>query len=788
MSITFECKKPTDLSAAALLARKADVDIKTAKLLIARGIDTPEKAVKFLNPSVDDLQDPFSIAGMTEVAERIKKAIADKERIVIYGDYDCDGLCATTMLCRFLSSTNEVGYFIPNRIDDGYGITLSTIDAFLEKYEPSLVITVDCGITAISETEYLKSRGIDVIITDHHEPQQEIPDCIVIDPKIEKKGFYDYCGAGLVFKIIHAVAGLDKALEYVDYAAVATIADIVPLTDDNRIITTLGLKKLNSATEAREVIRTAARLFQRKEAYTAWDIAFKVAPRVNAAGRLGDADKAMELFLSDNRRQITSIIMELDAYNQLRQQKCEKLINEVKERLKNVDLSQKKVLVLSDGNWDVGILGIAAARISENFMRPVVLFGQSEDGKLRGSARSIGKINVFECLTSCADLFVSYGGHSAAAGVVILQENLELFDKKINDYVNLTYNSEYFKPVYQYDADILPEECTLAFARELEKFEPTGYGNPQPVFRLAGQPLTRNDFKPIGSTMHVKACLGDMELVFFGGRKYYNTYVAEIDVLFTMSVKSFRDAYYIQGVIKTSAVRKFIEVFDNAADYLKMCQLTRADVEPAQLKILPGTLTDFVGNGIFGTLIIASDRQTYLSVIEEFTSAGKFILPQVRWSKMINPYNSVVLLPDTDFCFDYYNNVIFADMPVCDGFAGYIAPSGSRINIYRLKDAKRCDISKFATEFPSETELRAIYIEINKLLSYNKTADTVDLFDKIKSTGYNYSYIKTVFALGVFVDLGLMGFDAKSGFFMVKGKSAKLDDSRIYRLGTRFNR
>ena len=740
MSITFECKKQTDLSAAALLARKADVDIKTAKLLIARGIDTPEKAVKFLNPSVNDLQDPFSIAGMTEVAERIKKAIADKERIVIYGDYDCDGLCATTMLCRFLSSTNEVGYFIPNRIDDGYGITLSTIDAFLEKYEPSLVITVDCGITAISETEYLKSRGIDVIITDHHEPQQEIPDCIVIDPKIEKKGFYDYCGAGLVFKIIHAVAGLDKALEYVDYAAVATIADIVPLTDDNRIITTLGLKKLNSATEAREVIRTAARLFQRKEAYTAWDIAFKVAPRVNAAGRLGDADKAMELFLSDNRRQITSIIMELDAYNQLRQQKCEKLINEVKERLKNVDLSQKKVLVLSDGNWDVGILGIAAARISENFMRPVVL------------------------------------------------ENLELFDKKINDYVNLTYNSEYFKPVYQYDADILPEECTLAFARELEKFEPTGYGNPQPVFRLAGQPLTRNDFKPIGSTMHVKACLGDMELVFFGGRKYYNTYVAEIDVLFTMSVKSFRDAYYIQGVIKTSAVRKFIEVFDNAADYLKMCQLTRADVEPAQLKILPGTLTDFVGNGIFGTLIIASDRQTYLSVIEEFTSAGKFILPQVRWSKMINPYNSVVLLPDTDFCFDYYNNVIFADMPVCDGFAGYIAPSGSRINIYRLKDAKRCDISKFAAEFPSETELRAIYIEINKLLSYNKTADTVDLFDKIKSTGYNYSYIKTVFALGVFVDLGLMGFDAKSGFFMVKGKSAKLDDSRIYRLGTRFNR
>jgi single-stranded-DNA-specific exonuclease len=452
MSIKFVEKQHIDDDLAADFAKRLSVSVETAKLLLMRGFDTPEKVDEFFYPKLENMSNPYNIANMDKCVERLRQAFDKNETVVIYGDYDC-----AIFYFYFKKFIPNVFYYVPNRNEDGYGITINALDELIETKKPHLFISVDCGITAVNEVAHLKSRGVDVIITDHHEPQKEIPDCIVVNPKIERKGFCDFCGAGIALKVVEAIGGRDACLEYIGFAATATIADIVPMVGENRIIAYYGLQRMNGpyCTKTANIFKDVLKLNK----ITSQDIMYKIAPRLNAPGRVGNVNTIMRLFFEDDLKTSYDIYYEIDRDNELRKKKCEEIVAQIKRKIADCDLSKQKIILLYDEKWEPGILGIAAAKLTDMFNRPAILFSP-KNGELKGSARSIKTINLFDCLSKFSDMFVSFGGHSSAAGLTILEEKFEEFSEKINKYISETYSDDSFVPVYEYDLEISVEYAT----------------------------------------------------------------------------------------------------------------------------------------------------------------------------------------------------------------------------------------------------------------------------------------------------------------------------------------
>lgn len=366
------------------------------RLLLGRGMKEDE-LYDFLHPSLDKMSSPLVYDGMKEAAERIKLAISRKEKVLIYGDYDCDGICAISTLMLYLRDKLDVFYFIPDRNKDGYGISIEALEKILSKRSPSLVITVDTGITAVDEIEYLKSRGIDTIVTDHHEPQEKIPDCIVVDPKVARKGFYDLCGAGVALKLVEALAGREEACKYLDVVAIATIADVVPLKEDNRIIAYYGLKQITTSA------RKGVKMLLDQEKVSAQDVMFRLAPRMNAAGRLNSAMKVVGLFLENDYFLLRTLTEELARDNSQRQDLCEKAVVEAKAMLKGADFENMGIIALYSDSWEPGILGIACARLVEEFKRPTVLFAKTATNCAVRHVR-FRQSTYLNCFLACQDI------------------------------------------------------------------------------------------------------------------------------------------------------------------------------------------------------------------------------------------------------------------------------------------------------------------------------------------------------------------------------------------------
>lgn len=440
------------------------------------------------------MSSPFVYDGMKEAAERIRLAIQRKEKVLIYGDYDCDGICAISTLMLYLKDKLDVFYFIPDRNKDGYGISIDALEKILSKHSPTLVITVDTGITAVDEIEYLKSRGIDTIVTDHHEPQERIPDCIVVDPKVARKGFYDLCGAGVALKLVETLGGREEACKYLDVVAIATIADVVPLKDDNRIIAYYGLKQITTSP------RKGVKMLLDQDKISAQDVMFRLAPRMNAAGRLNSAMKVVGLFLESDYFLLRTLTEELARDNSQRQDLCEKAVAEAKNMLKGADFENMGIIALYSDSWEPGILGIACARLVEEFKRPTVLFAKNGD-ELRGSARSVPSVNIFELFSSLSNYFTGFGGHAQAAGVSMSVDQFDSFVKAANDKLMAEHTYDDFTHEIVCEMELPIDTDFLRFAKELELLEPTGYQNPKPTFLLKGEGLR---FERIGFSQHVK--------------------------------------------------------------------------------------------------------------------------------------------------------------------------------------------------------------------------------------------------------------------------------------------
>ncbi|MDI6839821.1 MAG: single-stranded-DNA-specific exonuclease RecJ [bacterium] len=455
-----------------------------SELLVSKGYISIEEAYKFLNPKIEDLSDPFLMPQMEIAVNRVIHAIKLQERVLIYGDYDVDGITASALLYRILKDIGLTPMiYIPYRLKEGYGLTEQGVEYCLKSYV-NLIITVDCGISEVEEVELLQGKGIDVIITDHHEPRDKLPKALaILNPKIGEH-FNELSGCGVAFKLaqgIYKKLGLmdRKLLNYLDLVALATVCDIVPLVGENRIIAKYGMKMLESTENmGLQVLLELTQLKGRP--LNTYHLGFILGPRINAQGRLGEAKPAITLLTTENRGEAVRIAQKLEKENLERHQIQEKIVKEAEDEIKKINLDDKIAIVLTK-EWHPGVIGVAASKIVEKFYRPVVLIAIDETiGK--GSARSIPEFHLYNALCECKELLVSFGGHKLAAGFVIEVKNINHFENKFQSIASLKLKSEELTPKFFINKEILLQEIDENLILELEQFAPFGLGNPRPVF------------------------------------------------------------------------------------------------------------------------------------------------------------------------------------------------------------------------------------------------------------------------------------------------------------------
>ena len=487
-----------------------------AVLLASRGIAGKEDADRMMDRSTDHLEDPFLLRDMDRAVERIRTAIREKEKIVVFGDYDVDGMTSTCVMLEFLLSRGaDASYFIPGRTEDGYGLNQSALTRFHED-GVSLIITVDCGVTAVEEVDYANSLGMDVIVTDHHECRSELPDAVaVIDPKRPDCAYPNrhLAGVGVAFKTVCAVAGpaaLSELLDrYVELVALGTVADVVPLPGENSILVAAGLRNLN------RTVRPGLRTLLKEtgldaKRITTVSVGFTLAPRLNAAGRMGRAELSVQLLQTDDLSEAEKIAAELTALNNERRDLVCSIYDEACAMAKGAD----GPLVLSKRGWFQGVMGIVAARIAEQEMVPSIMICIDEKGVGRGSCRSFGSFPLYAALEECSDLLDNFGGHEMAAGITIDEKNIEAFAER--------FRSCYFRrvagpvePTLEIDYEVVkPGLLTLENLEALEALEPYGNGNPPPVLCLRGADL--NAVSAVGCGNHTKFRISKNGEVFDG--------------------------------------------------------------------------------------------------------------------------------------------------------------------------------------------------------------------------------------------------------------------------------
>ena len=456
-----------------------------ANILVGRNIVEDKQIKVFLDPTRKDFYDPFLLPDMEVAVDRIIKAIERKEKIIIYGDYDVDGITSICVLKQFLEDRGlKVDETIPNRLDEGYGLNMEAIERIAkEKY--TLMITVDCGISGIEEIEYANSLGIETIVTDHHEPLDSLPNSIaVIDPKIKRSNypFNQLAGVGVVYKLIQAISkklNLDEKeyLKYLDLVCIGTISDIVPLIDENRVIAKLGLKLVEVTKNIGLKTLLNSLGYQKINSMC---VSFGVAPRINACGRMGHAEEALKLFLTKNIAEAQSLTDKLNEYNRIRQEIEKDIYNDAISKIEEEGLANKPCIVLAGENWHHGVIGIVASKITDMYFKPSILISM-EDDQGKGSGRSIPGFDLHNALCKTSSYLQKYGGHEMAVGLSLHKKDFNEFKKHFEEFAEIS-KIEKIVPVIEIDKQIVDKELTVQNVKDLEKLEPYGEANKCPLF------------------------------------------------------------------------------------------------------------------------------------------------------------------------------------------------------------------------------------------------------------------------------------------------------------------
>ena len=493
MSFRWIFAQPEDATAVSALQQSLGVSPVIAHLLALRGIKTFDQAKTFFRPTQENIYDPFLMKDMDVAASRLAAAVRNQEKVLVYGDYDVDGTTATSIVYLFLKQFGlEANYFIPHRFKDGYGISIEGIEKAIES-DAKLIVSVDCGITAVDEAKYAKEKGIDLIICDHHNAGDVIPDAVaVLDPKRPDctYPFDGLSGAGVAYKLVQATLtalGLNgsNASQFLDLVAISIASDIVPLVDENRVLMRQGLKLINET--PRTGIKALANLIKMEiGSISTSQIVFSLGPRINAAGRMGDATKAVELLISDTDETAAQQARELEDINKKRRDKDSETMKGALEIIEqDVNVDKASVVVLHNDDWHLGVIGIVASRIVDLYCRPTVMLS-TVDGQIKGSARSIKGFNIYNALKQCDDLLLQFGGHEFAAGLTMEECNLEEFKVRLQEVVSSDLCDDDFKPELLVDAELDLSKVDLKFWKVLNQFEPYGPLNMRPTFVSRG--------------------------------------------------------------------------------------------------------------------------------------------------------------------------------------------------------------------------------------------------------------------------------------------------------------
>jgi len=500
-----------------VLSRELRISPLVAQVLVNRGIKDVKEAEIFLKPRLNHLRDPLEIPNIAHAAKRVLLAKEKGEQVLIYGDYDVDGVTGTAILLHTLKFLGiAVSYYIPHRYGEGYGLSSEAVRSIAEQ-GVKLILTVDCGIASIAEVETANALGIDVVITDHHNLPQNLPQAhSIVNPKMisgEHPSKF-LAGAGVAFKFawtILRVAGIKDSVfltSLLDLAALGTISDVVPLTAENRIFAASGLKLIGE--RKRLGIRHLAEKASLSGKISVNNIYFGLAPRINAAGRLEHASKSVELMVTEDSDQAKSLAEELNKINTKRRGIGSEMKEEVFARLDEKYIAANQVVLLSGKDWHPGVIGIVASQVVDRFARPTILVGVNE-GVGRGSARSVDGVNIFEVLNSCRDLFVDFGGHAGAAGFEIKPENIPKLEERLKQVVGKMISPESLRPKIIVDAELNPSKITLNLIKELDVFDPHGEANPPPVFM--SRRLKIYDMRQVGAAgKHLKIKFMDNDI------------------------------------------------------------------------------------------------------------------------------------------------------------------------------------------------------------------------------------------------------------------------------------
>ena len=474
-----------DKEKVAEMQKKYNINNLLAILLSNREITSEEQINKFLNPKRNDFYNPFGMPDMEKAVNRILKAIEKNEKTIIYGDYDVDGITSVAVLKSFLEERGiQVGVYIPNRLNEGYGLNKEAVK-YIAEQGYKLMITVDCGITAIEEVEYAKELGIETIVTDHHEPAENLPEAVAVVDAKRKDNKYEcrnLAGVGVVFKLIQALSiklGLEEKeyLKFLDIVCIGTISDIVPLTDENRVIVKLGLKLVEQTRNLglREILQSCG--YSKINSTT---ISFGVAPRINACGRMGHQEEALNLLLSKNIDEVKDLTIKLNDYNKTRQEIEKTIYNEAIEQIEKNNLANKNTIVVYGKGWHHGVIGIVSSKITELYFKPSILLSE-EDGEYKGSGRSVEGFDLHETLMECNKTIKKFGGHAMAVGINIEKDKIKEFEETFEK-VATEKNVDKIVPILNVDAEIKLDDITKEMVESLKELEPFGEANKMPIF------------------------------------------------------------------------------------------------------------------------------------------------------------------------------------------------------------------------------------------------------------------------------------------------------------------
>lgn len=538
-----------------------------AQILLLRGHDTPDAARAFLQPRLQNLSDPLALPDMPDAVGRLSQALARQEKIVVFGDYDADGVTATAFLVRLLRALGKrVAFFLPHRKEEGYGLSADALNRCLVQHSPQLLLVVDCGTNSAAEIAAAKQRGVDAIVLDHHQPAGKLPDCPVVNPKriAENPPWKELCGAGLAFKLAHALlksnprlqSALPSLKSHLDLVALGTIADLVPLTGENRILARAGLAQLGQTEKIGLKHLMAKADVPRGESVEAAHVGFRLGPRLNAAGRLGDAQAALELLLTEEEHRAEELATFLDINNRERQKTEQRVLEEARELLRDFDPAAQRVIVLARPGWHPGVVGIVAARLVREWHRPACVLALDEEGRGRGSCRSIPGFDITAALRECAGVLERCGGHALAAGLSVRAGCVDMLRNQLNALAAERLRPEEFLPRLEVDGEISLADLTADLLAALEQLAPFGCENPEPLF--CARNLELKNAATVGAeAKHLRLRLSDgsvtLPAIGFGMGNRYSEIAARparLDAVFSVEWNEYQGAREVQLNLK----------------------------------------------------------------------------------------------------------------------------------------------------------------------------------------------------------------------------------------------